>query len=143
MAAPATRVPVLIGASGVCRFPPSVVVAFGTTQRSVTFDVGEQRGQIPSVGEQPDDVDLSVASEVEPDAGKPDDPPDPQTRNPALLPHSRRTRPGHAPDGTQPRDRGVEEPLPELVAAFAPVVARALHQVDLGERPQPDRGHTR
>lgn len=95
-----------------------------------------------SFGEEPDDVNMIIGNEVEPSAREARHAPEPQPWNSAQLSHSGRASTWHPTDRVERGDRGPEEPFTELVAALAPVVARAFDEIDLGERAESSGGHS-
>ena len=113
----------------------------GTSAALLVLGIAEESWQVLSLSEEPHDVDVIIGDEVEPPARKAGHAPEPQPWNSAQLTHAWRSGSWHAADRVERGDRGPEEPFTELVAALAPVVARAFDEIGLGERAEPSRGH--
>lgn len=114
---------------------------YGTSAALLVLGIAEEGGQVLSLSEEPDDVEVIIGDEIEPAAREAGHAPEPQAWNSAQLAHEWRAGSWHASDRVERGDRGPEEPLTELVAAISPVVARALDEIALGERAESSRGH--
>jgi len=113
----------------------------GTSAALLVLGIAEEGGQVLSLSEEPDDVEVIIGDEVEPPAREAGHAPEPQPWNFAQLSHAWRAGSWHTSERVESGDRGPEEPFTELVAALAPVVARAFDEIGLGERAESSRGH--